>query len=377
MLSGGEVKRVSVGVGMISKPSVLFLDEPTTGLDSTAAYSIAQYIASVAKSTNVAVIMTIHQPSALVFEMFDDLLLLEGGKVAFGGPIRAARDYFESIHLANPQDINPADYYLSLVMSSTSPPGADGSTGQAWNDLFCDSIHGKQFLLAVETSVQVGGSSQPAQSPHIMVRLAVMIEYFLKYFLVERGFFVYRLAALIPVALFAGSLYFNLHQTTDKIGNYVGSMIFSVFTLMLTCVSPTAIYAKDRREAVDRIANGFYTPGTFVAAQFLASALYSWFTTFVFTVVFYWMVNLNPHGECFVYSIFINWGIVMFMDAGLMAVIEGLKNDFLCTTAAMNLMGSNMLFSGFFRTVEKMPRAISWMCYAMPMKVMTAADLIV
>mmetsp|Transcript_15500 Transcript_15500/g.22736 ORF Transcript_15500/g.22736 Transcript_15500/m.22736 type:complete len:116 (+) Transcript_15500:91-438(+) len=65
-LSGGEIKRVSVGIGMISNPNVLFLDEPTTGLDSTAAYSIVIYISVLDKATNVVVIMTIHLPSALV-----------------------------------------------------------------------------------------------------------------------------------------------------------------------------------------------------------------------------------------------------------------------------------------------------------------------
>lgn len=56
-LSGGEIKRVSVGVGMISNPSVLFLDEPTTGLDSTAALSISNYLVTVAKAVNVAIIL--------------------------------------------------------------------------------------------------------------------------------------------------------------------------------------------------------------------------------------------------------------------------------------------------------------------------------
>jgi ABC-type Mn2+/Zn2+ transport system ATPase subunit len=56
-------------MGMISNPSVLFLDEPTTGLDSAAAFSIVKHLVELAESMNVAVIMTIHQPAEMVFDM--------------------------------------------------------------------------------------------------------------------------------------------------------------------------------------------------------------------------------------------------------------------------------------------------------------------
>ena len=79
--------------------------EPTTGLDSTAAYSIVQYLVKVAEATNVAVILTIHQPSALVFRMLDDLLLLENGQIAYGGELDEARNHFSSLGCSNPEDI--------------------------------------------------------------------------------------------------------------------------------------------------------------------------------------------------------------------------------------------------------------------------------
>ena len=73
--------------------------EPTTGLDSTAAFSIVSYLVKIAKETGVAVIMTIHQPSALVFNMLDDLLLLENGHVVYGGHLREAGAFFAGVGL--------------------------------------------------------------------------------------------------------------------------------------------------------------------------------------------------------------------------------------------------------------------------------------
>lgn len=64
-----------------------------------------QYLVKVAEATNVAVILTIHQPSALVFSMLDDLLLLENGQIAYGGELDDAANHFASLGCSNPEDI--------------------------------------------------------------------------------------------------------------------------------------------------------------------------------------------------------------------------------------------------------------------------------
>jgi ABC-type multidrug transport system ATPase subunit len=365
-LSGGEVKRVSIGIGMISAPYVLFLDEPTTGLDSTAAFSIVKYLAVVAKTTNVAVIMTIHQPSALVFEMLDDLLLLENGRTIYAGSIKDAADYFSSIGYENPDGINPADYYLELAQKS---PKTDQSI--TWRDVFEKSKYYTKFLNEMHNTIISKVSKPSAVQPSAFTRFGYVFKYFMSYFLVERGFYVNRLLALIIIGVFIGTLFLNLQPQTDKITLYAGAMFFTVVACMLTAVSSTSIFAKNRYEAVDRVANGIFTPGVFVGAQFLASSIYNLGVSFVFICIFHWLVNLNPNGECFIYDIFINWGHLMLIEAALLTILEVLKNDFLSCTSAMIFIGSNMSFAGFFRRIADIPIWIRWMCYIVPLKVTT------
>lgn len=361
-LSGGEVKRISVGIGMISNPHVLFLDEPTTGLDSTAAFSIVSYLVTVAKATNVAVIMTIHQPSALVFEMLDDLLLLEGGKVVYGGSISGADAYFESIGYKNPEKLNPADYFLELVMN---PP----STGGTWPEIFNKSSYRNTFIKACENARNAKANKAVAAQPGFMVRNLVMLKYFLRYFLREPGFFIHRIYALIVTAVFAGTLYLQLQPNTGQINSYIGAVFFTALAVMLTAVSSTALFAKDRREAVDRISNGFFTPGLYVSNQFIASSFYNWFAAFVFVCIFHWTTKVaGNNGEAFVFNIFISWGHLLIMEAALMVFVEILKNEFLSTTTGMIFIGTNMLFCGFFRPVTDIPIAVRWMCYLFPLK---------
>jgi len=113
-ISGGEKRRVSIGIEMISDPSIVFLDEPTSGLDSVTATSVCEAMRSLAQSGKI-VIATIHQPSSKIFHLFDDLLLLSGSKVAYHGPLEKTASHFEDCGYPCPQHYNPADFYLDIL----------------------------------------------------------------------------------------------------------------------------------------------------------------------------------------------------------------------------------------------------------------------
>lgn len=145
-------------------------------------------------------------------------------------------------------------------------------------------------------------------------------------------------------------------------------MFFTIVSVMLTAVSSTALLAKDRGEAVDRVGNGIFTPAVYVAAQFLASLVYCLPLSFIFMCIFYQLVNINPNSEAFVYFWMMCWVSMALMEAVLLNFIEAIKNAFLCTTSAMIFLGSIMAFSGFFRAVNDMVPWASWLCYILPLK---------
>lgn len=74
-VSGGERKRTSIGVELITNPSLIFLDEPTTGLDSYTATQVMRTLRDLANSGRT-IVQTIHQPNSDIFELFDKLMLL-------------------------------------------------------------------------------------------------------------------------------------------------------------------------------------------------------------------------------------------------------------------------------------------------------------
>jgi hypothetical protein len=206
--------------------------------------------------------------------MLDDLLLLESGRLVYKGSIPDAVPYFASIGYGNPKGINPADYYLDLAQTD-----ADGSS---WQTRFEESRFHSKYQIAFGEAVKSAVSKPPPAAPSSLLRFRYMLRHFVVYFAKEKGLYLYRMIALILLAIFVGTLYLNLQATTNNIPNYAGAMFFSAISVSLTAVSATAIFAKDRREAVERVANGFYSPGIYVLAQFLASTVYTFVVGFVF-----------------------------------------------------------------------------------------------
>ena len=88
-ISGGQAKRVNIGLALISSPRVLFLDEPTTGLDSFTANEVMTTVKAIAED-NVTICATIHSPTQYAFSLFDNLLMLSRGQVVYFGSCRGA-----------------------------------------------------------------------------------------------------------------------------------------------------------------------------------------------------------------------------------------------------------------------------------------------
>ncbi|KAK9453376.1 P-loop containing nucleoside triphosphate hydrolase protein [Dipodascopsis uninucleata] len=133
-------KKLSIAVELVAKPSLLlFLDEPTSGLDSQSAWSIVQFLRALADSGQ-AILCTIHQPSATLFEVFDRLLLLKkGGQMVYCGDIgpnsATMLSYFErQSGVKCGVSENPAEYILNCIGA-----GATASTEADWADLWNNS----------------------------------------------------------------------------------------------------------------------------------------------------------------------------------------------------------------------------------------------
>ncbi|NXT78515.1 ABCG2 protein, partial [Zapornia atra] len=113
-VSGGERKRTNIGMELITDPAILFLDEPTTGLDASTANAVLLLLKRMARQGKT-IIFSIHQPRYSIFRLFDSLTLLAAGRVLYHGPAQHTIGYFQSIGYECEPYNNPADFFLDII----------------------------------------------------------------------------------------------------------------------------------------------------------------------------------------------------------------------------------------------------------------------
>jgi ABC-type multidrug transport system ATPase subunit/Ca2+-binding EF-hand superfamily protein len=114
-VSGGEKKRVNIGLELMARPSALFLDEPTSGLDASSALLVMTSMKQLVENQGVTVCSVIHQPRKFIFDLFDSVLLLGvGGRMVYHGSVADSFEYFTSLGFKLPQGESLADWLIDI-----------------------------------------------------------------------------------------------------------------------------------------------------------------------------------------------------------------------------------------------------------------------
>lgn len=179
--SGGEKRRTSIGVQLLSNPSLLWLDEPTTGLDSTSAHQVVKTLQTLARNGRT-IIVTIHQPRSEIWDLFDNVILLSRGSPAYAGSAKECLPYFAKLGHEMPSFTNPAEYLIDVVSVDNRSVEAEkaaqdrvGRVIEAWRSHCSSSLQEKSEPPAPATAMtQDRRKKQRASKTSLMQQTRVL-----------------------------------------------------------------------------------------------------------------------------------------------------------------------------------------------------------
>uniref|UniRef100_A0A8D8VLW2 ATP-binding cassette sub-family G member 1 n=2 Tax=Cacopsylla melanoneura TaxID=428564 RepID=A0A8D8VLW2_9HEMI len=247
-LSGGQKKRLSVALELITNPPILFLDEPTTGLDSASCSQCVSLLATLAKQGRT-VVATIHTPSALIFEKFDSLYALAAGQCIYRGSIANLVPHLANLGLPCPAYHNPADFLLDVAIGEY---GADTATlARAANAKYSQNNNEDQIITSqfgVRMQVLTPSARRSHHSPSEIEEYKACLPtpaplYAQAYYLYKRHLTILsrkstplflRLVCHCAIAVIFGYLYHGVgNEANAVLANLVfvyGSNLFLVYT---------------------------------------------------------------------------------------------------------------------------------------------------
>ncbi|XP_023290570.1 protein scarlet isoform X2 [Orussus abietinus] len=157
VLSGGEKKRLAFATELLTDPRILFLDEPTTGLDAHSANVLVGQLTTVA-SRGRTVLCTIHQASSAIFDTFHRIVLVADGRIAFAGTSEQAVRFFTSLGYECPKTYNPADFLVATLAITHNDEDHGRRTTQRICDAFLTSDACKELDVVLQLQLHIAQS---------------------------------------------------------------------------------------------------------------------------------------------------------------------------------------------------------------------------
>jgi len=305
-ISGGERRRVAIGIELLTSPSILFLDEPTSGLDGSSSFLVMEILSRLAHKSNRTIVFSIHQPRSSIFKLFDQLMLLCDGHVIYFGKASESLAYFDQLGYHCDPFTNPADFILDLLGNDEEKEkliygdkDEDLQQLDFSNRSTCRKHHKRYFLSSLYDDIeklmytmtssnndeqmnlntekqvewQVSRGNKPNED-YLKSEYAAM--FFTQFWvLLLRNFinlwrnpdvFWVRFIQSIFMALLAGSIFFQLSNNQSSIQKRESALFFICVYQALSSMPALSLFIEERgRFNRERISGSYSTMAYFLA----------------------------------------------------------------------------------------------------------------
>ncbi|XP_042469776.1 ABC transporter G family member 11-like [Zingiber officinale] len=377
-ISGGEKRRVSIALEILMRPRLLFLDETPTCGCSASAFFVTETLRGLSRDGRT-VIASIHQPSSEVFELFDSLYLLSGGKTVYFGKPYEAYEFFAQAGFPCPSLRNPSDHFLRCINSDfdkvkatlkgsmklrfqrSDDPLEKTTTTEATRRLI--EFYGRsQYYYAARQQVneiaRIKGTvldSGGSQASFLMQSLVLTKRSFLNMSR-DFGYYWLRLLIYILVTICIGTIYFNVGTgyTAILARGACASFVFGFVTFMSIGGFPS--FVEDMKVFQRERLNGHYGVVAFVIGNTLSAAPFLIMISVASGTICYFMVRLHPGFIHYVFFVLCLFASVTVVESLMMAIASVVPNFLMGIIIGAGIQGIFMLVSGYFRLPNDIPK---------------------
>ncbi|CAK9184386.1 unnamed protein product [Ilex paraguariensis] len=265
-ISGGERKRVSIGVDMIHDPPILLLDEPTSGLDSSSALQVIELLSSMAKSKRRMIVLSIHQPSYRILQYISNFLILSNGSVVHNGSIEALEETIEKLGFKIPTQLNALEFSMEIIrileesnssnLSEMEEKEKDPSPFLMWQ------VEISEVRLQNDNYKQSGSCFYWS-----LFEIMVLCERFWKIIYRTKQLFLARTMQALVGGFGLGSVYMKVNNDEGGVAERLGLFAFSLSFLLSSTVEALPIYLQERRVLMKEASRGAYKTSSYMIAN--------------------------------------------------------------------------------------------------------------
>nr|XP_018910658.1 PREDICTED: ATP-binding cassette sub-family G member 4 [Bemisia tabaci] len=406
-ISGGEKKRLSIAVELLTNPPVMFFDEPTSGLDSVASYQLIQHLKSLAEKGRTVVVV-LHQPNSKLLECIDDVMIVTEGKVLYNGPLNSLVETFKEVGAECPQYYNRADFALEVAcrergdfvdalvalnkarfeqeidessLDKLSPIGnkqavyyknekkeANGTAKEEEKRLTEEDVQIELKTNGVkssgEESVEVVSHGKIRRYPvSFCNQLSILFRRSLASTLRDPKLAAFRIIVHIVVGFFLGIAFKDFGNDASKLSANFSCVFFSViFTFYGTAMHTVLIYPLEASVFIREHFNNWYSVPVYYIAKCLADLPLQIFCPTIFLTIAYWLTGQPQELDRFLMFWAVN--IVLNCLAENIGAVAGTIFDpqlalFITCTITMPMF----LISGFFIHLADLAPYLQWLSY--------------
>lgn len=390
-VSGGERKRVSILECLTTRASVFCWDNSTRGLDASTALEWIKAIRVMTDVLGLTTIVTLYQAGNGIYEHFDKVLVLDGGKQIYYGPQTEAVPFFEGLGFMRDSGSNRADFLTGVTVpterliapgfENVFPRTADEILGAYDSSpikakVLVESTYPESEEAAENTAVfkdmvawekHRGVSEKSPRTTDFLSQLKAAVTRQYQIMWGDKSTLIVKQGATVIQALLGGSLFYNAPNNSTGLFLKGGALFFSILYNALIALSEVTDSFTGRPILAKHRAFALYHPAVICIAQVVADFPILLFQVTHFGLVLYFMVGLKSTAAAF----FTYWVTNFFTAMAMTAMFRFIGAAFPTFDAATKVSGLStatcFVYMGYMIVKPEMHPWFVWVFWINPM----------